>query len=373
MTVPLAVPYLVGLALFAAVSKYLYGSLHPMAPYRAFSDTTAGSGGASFLYEFALADLFNPIYGWIPYVPVHWLGLAALGCLVLRWRWLAVACIAVPVGYELVVASAGVAVGWAWPARYLIPFIPFIAVPLALAIEKVRPARVVFVPLLAVSLVFAAAAAQTYHHLYPASDLPRLFGVRTAASLFPVTNPHELRDVLRPASRHVRAEHGASRGGARGRRARRPARPHAYGPYQVLARGSYRATFELAVEGARPTQRVAMIDAASAPPPKLLARRYLFAGELTPGRMNEVTLEFENADGGLIETRVHYEGSGTVRAGEVRVEPLETRSAVPSGRLPDWPKALAWVLGTIVAGWLLVIGMKRAQRDEASSSSRADA
>ena len=56
-------------------------------------------------------------------------------------------------------------------------------------IQKVRPTRVVFFPLLAVSLVFAAAAVQEYLHLYPASDRPRLFGVRTTAGLFPITNP----------------------------------------------------------------------------------------------------------------------------------------------------------------------------------------
>ncbi len=51
---------------------------------RPYWNTTAGSAGWTFLYEFALADLLNPVHGWIPYVPVHWLGLAALGCLVLQ-------------------------------------------------------------------------------------------------------------------------------------------------------------------------------------------------------------------------------------------------------------------------------------------------
>ncbi len=32
-------------------------------------------------------DILSPVHGWIPYVPVHWLGLAALGCLILRFGW----------------------------------------------------------------------------------------------------------------------------------------------------------------------------------------------------------------------------------------------------------------------------------------------
>ena len=111
VTVPLAVPFLAYLAIFAAVSYHLYGTAHPTAPYDAFYDNGVGSAGRSFPYEFALADLLDPVQGWIPYAPVHWLGLAALGCLVLRWRWAAAACIAVPVGYELVIASAGITPG----------------------------------------------------------------------------------------------------------------------------------------------------------------------------------------------------------------------------------------------------------------------
>lgn len=374
VTVPVAVPYVGNLALFAAVSYHLYGTAHPTAPYRAFSDTTAGTGGWSFLYEFALADFLNPVHGWIPFVPVHWLGLAALGCLVLRWRWAAVACLAVPIGYELVLASAGPEIGWGFPARYLIPVIPLIAVPIALAIQEVRWSRIVFFPLLAVSLLFAAAAVHEPDYLYPAGNEPRVFGARTTASLFPVTRPSAAPTsyVQRPGDiapgtgsvegRYVVAGPGDERGYV------------ISGPYTPLARASYRATFRLGVTGARPEDVIAGIDATSTPPLRALGGRTVTAAELGPGgRVTKLTLDFSNVDGGLVETRVYYNGFGTLRAGAVRVEPLERVEAPQAfGRLPDWPKALGWVLATLLAGWLLVLGMRRAQAREASDESATE-
>ncbi len=93
------------------------------------------------------------------------------------------------------------------------------------------------------------------------------------------------------------------------------------------------------------------------------------AGELRSDGLTDVTLEFSNPNGGLIQTRVYYIGEGTLRAGPVRVEPVRPLVQNP-GRLPDWPKMLAWVLATIVAGWLLVVGMRRAQRAADGSASR---
>jgi hypothetical protein len=370
VTLPVAVPYVALLALFAAVSYHLYGSIHPSAPYRAFSDTTAGSGGWSFVYEFALADVLNPSHGWIPYVPVHWLGLAALGCLVLRWRWVAVACIAVPVGYEVFLSSLGPVFGWAFPARYLIVVIPFIAVPLALVIQQVRGARFVFFPLLAVSLVFATAAVADYRQLYPSSDRPRVFGARAAAGLYPITNASRFPTsyVLNPG------EYGPNTGQLEdGHAVARPGdRPDGlvYGPFANLRRGTYEATFRLEASGAPPGSHVATIDVYSSLPDGVLARRELTAQELAPP-MREVTVEFSNPDGGLIQTRVFYEGRGTVRAGRVEVVPQGAAGAQDFGRLPDWPKAFGWLIVTIVAGWLLVLGMRRAHSDAESGAGSA--
>ena len=254
-----------------------------------------------------------------------------------------------------------------FPARYLIPVIVLIAVPLALVIQQVRPARFVFVPLLAVSLVVAAAAVRDHIRLYPLTEAPRLFGVRAAADLFPVTNPIPLPTsyVLSPG------EFGPTTGRLQGTYAvAEPADGPGFllfGPNTQLKRGTYRATFQLSATAATPDSRVATVDVFSSLPNKQLAVRSLTAGELAQTRTSDVSLEFSNPEGGLIQTRVIYEGRGTVRAGQVLVEPVRV-SADSFGRLPDWPTAFAWVLGTVAAGWLLVLGMKRAQRED-----RADA
>ncbi len=365
VTVPLVIPYFGSLALFAATSYHLYGTVDPRAPYDRYAYTQVESGGWGFLYDFALADLLDPVNGWIPYVPVHWLGLAALGCLVIRWRWVAVACIAVPVGYELILAGSGVTHGWEFPARYLIPVIPLIAVPIALVLQEVRATLVAFVPLLALSLAFALAAVGQHLYLYPAGDKPRVFGARTTAELFPITNPYPFPTsyVLSPG------QYGPNTGRLQGGHVvAMPGDPPGYllfGPNGLLKSGTYRATFELAATGGAPDESVAVVDAISSPPAEVLAGKALTAGDLTE-RMSNVTLEFSNPNGGLIQTRVLYEGRGSLRAGQVRVEPVHVSAHAP-GRLPDWPVAFTWVLGTVAAGWLLVVGMKRAQGDGGST------
>ena len=184
----LVVPYALGLGLLAVAFRHWYGSPDPRAPYLGFGYSTVGSGGSNFVWQYVLTDLLNPMAGWIPYAPVHLLGLAALGCLVVMFRWPAAACIAVAAGHELILASAGPLIGWGFPARYPLIVIPLIAIPIALVIQELRVARVVFYPLLAASLILTAAATQDYKRLYPVGDKPRLFGIRSAAAAFPVTN-----------------------------------------------------------------------------------------------------------------------------------------------------------------------------------------
>ncbi len=202
---------------------------------------------------------------------------------------------------------------------------------------------------------------QEHLHLYPASERPRLFGARTTASLFPITNPEPAPTSFTLSPGAFGPNTGRVQDGYAVAKPGDAPNYLLYGPYSALKRGTYRATFQLAATGARPGWRVAVLDVTSSPPVKVLARKALTAGELASRRMTDVTLEFSNPNGGLIQTTVFYEGRGTVRAGQVMVEPEET-SAQAFGRLPDWPKAFGWVIATVVAGWLLVVGMKRAQR-----------
>jgi hypothetical protein len=359
---PVLVPAAIGLGAFATAFVYWYGTVNPTAPYRAYSSTSAGDAGWDFLYKFALADILSPVTGWIPYVPVQWLGLAALGVLVLRFGWPAAAVLGVAAGYELILASAAPNVGWGFPARYLIPVLPLIAIPIAVALQHVRASRLLFVPLLAGSLWFGIAAARDHQGLYPIDDGPRISGVHSIAHLFPIPVPAHppTSFVLQPGQSApqtgvVKDNLVIAKGGEDG--------PGfvLWGPYSTLRDGAYRATFALAADGVPPDTRVATIEVAGTPPSKPFASKVVTASELKPRRLTRVPLTFSMPGGYLVETRVFYQGRGTLRAGPVQVTPIDI---APGRPYPSWALAIAWVLGTVLFGWLFV----RFYRPDAAAS-----
>ena len=354
---PVAIPIAIGLAAFAAAFQYWYGSVHPTAPYRAFSTTSAGDAGWDFLYDYALADILSPVHGWIPYVPVHWIGLAALGCLILRFGWPAAACLAVAIGYELVLASAAPNIGWGLPTRYLIPVLPLIAIPIAVALQYVRPARWLFVPLLVVSIAFGIAAVRDHNGLYPIDDGTRIAGVHRIAHLFPIPRPPDPpTSFVNQPGQHP-PQTGAVEGGVLVAKAGQdPPGFLMWGPYSTLKEGTYRATFPLKAEGVPPNTHVATIEVAGTPPGKVFENKVVTAGEADGPTLTPIPLIFGHHGGYYVETRIFFHGRGTVRAGPVKVEAL---ALAPGRPYPDWVLALLWVLGTVAAGWLFVHWYRR--------------
>jgi hypothetical protein len=362
---PILVPYALGLAFLAVEYQRWYGSPDPRAPYGAFSNTTIGSGGWDFLYTFALRDILGPTAGWIPFAPVHWLGFAALGCLVLWFGWRAAAYVGAAVAYEVVVASAGPVVGWGFPARYPMIVVPLIAIPIALVIQEIRPARVIFVPLFAGSLFFAAMAIGDYQGLYPLGDKPRIFGLHTTAAAFPNTLPPDLPTSFKLSPGQAPHQTGRVRGETIVAKMGRDRAGYLFwGPYASLEEGTYRATFPLAETGAGGKVPVATVEVSGSPPPKIFARKTVTAGELQGGRPKRVTLQFKTPGGYQMETRAFYNGVGTLRAGPVDVEPVRVAG---SSRLPAWLLASLWIGGTVLVGWLFVRTMKRSRRPVAST------
>ena len=355
--VPVAVPAAIGVGAFAAAFNYWYGSIHPTAPYRAFSTTSAGDAGWDFLYDYALADVLSPVHGWIPYVPVHWIGLAALGCLVVRFGWPGAACLAVAVGYELVLASAAPNVGWGLPARYLIPVLPLIAIPIAVALQHVRWSRLLFVPLLLVSLAFGVAAARDHYGLYPIDDGSRISGVHRIAHLFPIPlPPHPPSSFVLQPGQYPPRSGVVEQGVLVARQGKDEPGFVMWGPYSSLKEGTYRATFRLAADGVPPNTHVATIEVAGAPPGKVFVYKVVTAGELKPRTFTSFPLDFSMPGGYWIETRVFYHGRGTLRAGPVKVDAL---ALAPGRPYPDWALALGWVVGTVAFGWLFVRWYRR--------------
>jgi hypothetical protein len=371
VALPILVPYAIAFGLLAVAYQRWYGSPDPRAPYSAFSNANVGSAGWGFLYDYVLRDLLNPVAGWIPYAPVHWLGFAALGCLVVWFGWRAAACVAAAVAYEFVVASAGASVGWGFPGRYPMIVIPLIAIPIALVIQQVRAARFVFIPLLALSLVFASVAIADFQGLLPLGDKPRMFGLRTTAAAFPYAHPPHLPTSFDLVPGQAPHQTGRVNGKAMVAKAVRD-RPGflLWGPYASLREGTYRATFPLSVSPVAAKVPVATVDVAGTPPPRLFARKVVTAGELRARRPGRVTLQFRTPGGYLTETRVFYDGVGTLEAGPVEVKAVRV---VGSRRLPAWLLTSLWIAGTVLVGWLFVRMMKRTRRPVASTPSRATA
>jgi hypothetical protein len=351
---PVFVPYLLILGAFFAAFQYWYGSPDPRTPYYAYSSTNIGTGGWKFLYDYGLHDLFNPLAGWIPFVPVHWLGLAALGCVVVWFGWPAVACIAVATGYEVILASAGPVGGWGLPARYLIIAIPLIAVPLALVIQQIRLARIVFVPLLAGSLIFAVAAVRDYLGLYPVGERQTIVGLRSIATAFPVTRPPQPATTLGVIPGQAKSQTGKLEGDRVVAQAGRDKRGFIlYGTYGTLKSGTYRTRFALAANAPGPVALVEVIGQGT----NVLAREIVRGQELQPRGLTDVEVAFATPGDILVEPRVYYYGRGTLSAGRIQAEALAAPTG-PAGHFKDWPLAFVWVAGTILVGALLVQVMR---------------
>jgi hypothetical protein len=350
ITLPVFVPYAVVFGVLIAAFQRWYGSPDLHAPYEKYGAPAVGTGHWDFWYQFALRDILDPVVGWIPFAPVHWLGFAALGCLVVRFGWPAAACVAAAAGYELAISSVGTGVGFGLPARYPMIIVPLIAVPLGVAIQHLRVARVVFVPLLAVSIIFAVAAVRNFELLYP-SDIQRTVGMRSSAPAFP-----ELAGVRAPLSFVLTPDAapapptGRLEGGEVVARAGRDEPGFMrYGPYVGLKENeAYLATFALAADRIDPSEIAAIVQVTAGG--AVLTSKPVTGRQLSPhSGLTNVDVPF-TTPGGLVETRVYYRGRGTLRVGPISVQPIAPMP--PPTRFRDWPLVFMWVAGTFLVGWL---------------------
>jgi hypothetical protein len=359
-----AVPYAVSLGALGGLFLAFYGTPLPGAAYEGFSEQTLGSGGWAFWYRYLLADILNPSLGWIPYAPVHWLGLAAIGCAVWLLRGGAVAVLAAVLGYVLLIESIGQPTGYEFPARFLVVVVPLVVIPLAIVLERVRVARFVFVPLLVVSLVFAFSAARDHESLYPLLGdryTARLFGVRSIQTAFPDTSGDRAPTsfVLRPADvapKVGRLERGPilasqTEGDQAGFMMD--------SPYVVLRSGRYLARFSVAGRGSAglPVGQAYVASAEG----QVLAQRFIAPVADSWPALRELRLEFTTPGNLPVQTRVLFHGFGELAAGWTRVTPLAVTPA-PDETFPDWPLAFLWVAGTVLVGVLFVQVMNRTDR-----------
>ena len=361
----LLVPYALALAGLALLFLHMYGSASPNAGYAPVAGPGPLSSGWRVFYEGFVGEFLHPAVGWIPYAPVHWVGVAALGVLV--WRVGAAALVATVVAllHVALIASTGLVAGFAFPARFLVVFVPLIALPLAAALESVRTARIAFVPLFAVSLLLAAAGVRRDEFLYPFPEgdrIPaRIAGLRAVERAFPDTRP-----VDRPTSTSTGPTGAPLVGRVRdgiGVASQARGDPAGYivaGPYVELARGIYTANFLLSARGPADAV-VARIQVAALPAGTLLADRELRGRELERSRIVAVPMTFATPGGYPIDARVWFGGHGELRTGGVELVALPGTTPVPE-RAPDWALAVLWAAGTALVGALMLEVVRRRAR-----------
>ncbi len=373
-TLPVFAPYLIVFGLLLVAFQHWYGSPDLHASYAKYGDPGVGTGHWDFWYHFALRDILDPVVGWIPFAPVHWLGFAGLGVLIVWFGWPAAGCVAAAAAYELAISSVGTGVGFGLPARYPMIVIPLIAVPMAAVIQRIRVAQLLFVPLLAVSLVFAVAAIRNFSQLYP-GDVQRIFGLRSTAPAFPsLSGVQAPVSFTLPPNGAPAPQTGKLEGDAVvARQGRDKPGFMRFGPWVGLKSGGYLATFSLAAQGVGPKEPVSILQVfgtGQAQP----ASTVVTGRELPGGRaFTNIDLPFATPGGQFVETRVYYRGKGTLRAGPITVLPIVAPQ--PAVHYHDWPLVFMWVGGTVLVGWLfaqvMMLSRQRERQTRQPSASEA--
>jgi hypothetical protein len=358
-------PVAVSFALLPAVFYSWYGTLSPTVLQQS-QLMGAPQWTWSSLYTHGVGAVLSPSYGWLPFAPVHWLGLTGLGALLVRFRRAAPLALLIAAAYLCLVGNS-LSAGTAFPARYLVVLVPFIAIPLLLIIKTSYPARILFVPLLAFSVALAAMGVANHRDLYSnrigKTTLPLARNLQDAwpnfsvnpfgSDGFVILPPDAARQTGRLTERRPLDQTDLTVVQAS------PDRDEAgylsLPPYVMMSPGTYVARFDLIAKGEQQTREVATVDILAAPD-TILGKRSLSLADLAEDNNSMIELPFMTF-GDKIQPRVYYTGSADLRLGPVEV----IRTSGPDfsqGDFPSWPKTLLWVLGTVFVGTLLVVSRR---------------
>ncbi len=351
-----------GLLLAVALNSW-YGSPSPPGLLYTAPGSVDATWTWSTLYRHGLGTLLNPSSGWLPFAPVHWLGIVGLVALVRTFR-LATGLALVFVGAYLIVIGS-ISAGWSFPARYLVVLVPFVGIPLLLIVKAWRPARVMFVGLLGLSLTIGVIAIGHHTDLYPrgprtalplASELqdawPIFWTARqpTGFLLFPENAFRQVGQLVAVSG----PDNPAASSAAYASPANDPAGHLSYGPYTGLRAGTYVARFNIAAMGDQPTDHVVVLDIFALPPDEVLAKRELRLLDL-PDSGEYVTVEvpFSTPDSSYpLQARVYYTGKAEVWVKSIEVVPTSQVDTVDED-FPSWPRSLLWVVGTAFVAFLV--------------------
>lgn len=356
------------LLLMAVAFSAWYSNPLPNAPYEGayLGNAQLAPPTAAGLYFSGLGELLDPESGWLPYAPVQLIGLIGLAVWARRFPRSAIWALVFVGGYLLITSRAN-GVGESFPARYLIPVVLLVAVPLALALRLDRPTRYAFAGLLVISLAIDAMAVTHYRDLYPRSDtLPTGRTVLpVAASLQNVWPTFQAPDL--PTSFRVTPDETPRLTGqlvttgpgnspsvvAYATSGQDPPGYLSYGPYDLLQAGQYQASFTLAAAGQRPADPVVVLDARVVPDKELVHTELRLADFPLNRTSATFTIPFTLTEPGTVETRVYYRGHASVWLSGIAVTPVAVAPGAAT-TYPDWPISLVWVVGLTAAALALL-------------------
>jgi len=303
------------------------------------------------LYRGVGRSLFSARSGWLPYVPVAVLGVAAALALAVRGnRWMAYGLL-VALAYLVQLAVAGTLPGYVIPGRFELVLAPVVALPLLLAADRLRWLRVAVMPLVVLGIAVALGARMHIGALYPPGDAatkPSFSGAWVLAPWPTVTRqqPPAPSSVTVGRDREVPAGH-------RGVIARvRP--PRSVSGDQVIVAALARE------QPAAASRAVADISVVIDGVPAV--RHAVTAGELPDrGGLRGIPVRASVAGGQRVEVVLRTTGAVPLRAAGVQLsEPSlgDTGLSERGGRYPDAPLVALWTAGVLLLAGLMVWSLR---------------
>jgi hypothetical protein len=149
------VPLVVSVVVMAIAFQRWYGSPLPNAPWRVRQVRLPYTLSAS--WEALAGAFWSAQRGWLPFAPIGILALASIGYTVRRYGVWALYGLAVAATYVLSFTVTGARPGFSFAGRYELILMPFVALPLLIAVADLAPVRWVFWPLAVFTLYLTLA------------------------------------------------------------------------------------------------------------------------------------------------------------------------------------------------------------------------
>jgi hypothetical protein len=381
------VPLLVGVVVLLAANHAWYGSttltaaqnvpIHRVASAQPVLVEGSASGGAaqpstgaaSERTSFHLADAVSvaPVYlglgrslfsarsGWLPFVPVALLGVAALIALAVRGEWWAAYGLIGALGYLLQVASTGTLPGYAIPGRFELILAPLAAAPLMVVVARVPWTRVVFVPLAVVGVLIGVISVMHVDRLFPPAG-PHDRASFTASGVLLAPWPTVTRDQP-PRVDPVTVE------------------PRELGRPQHLASSEYSVVALLSRRGGTPAPASAgtvVAEVVLAIDGTVVVRQPVTVADLpADGTPRGIPMSLTVEEGQQVVATVRPMGAAPVTVGPLQFAGLnagDTGLGQAGTQYPDLGRVLAWTAVLLALAGAVAASLRREPRDRLSVS-----